>query len=1319
MKFPGHCCRPAAVVILVGSIALLLSAREAKAQSGSSVSYTTAGSIYSQNFDGLPATGTPASTGIFAFGDTSGIDATGMAGWYGEAVTANKYATGPGTGTVTTGGFYGYSVAGAQPVTNIALGMQTASGSGNEIFGLELVNNTGTTLTSFTIDYDAETWHFGTATTAKTLQFGYVVGGGSTLPTISSAGTVTPASGAYVEDAALNYTVAGTGTAGAVDGHATANNTVETATISSIAWASGTTLWLTWDFGTDSAQSPGLAIDNLTFSALGGGTLPANVVWAVNNGVGTWDTTTGNWTGGNPTANLYKTGDNATFNDTHSGAAGGTVTIQAGGVSPGSTTVNTAGTYTFQNTGGDTNGISGTGSLTILGAGKVILTSPNTYSGGTIVSNGTLQISADNQLGASGGTLSIDNATLSITSSITGMNRSLTLGVDGETIATNGNNLANAGATNINGTLTTTGAGNVAFNGAVTFGATSGSLSISAGGSVTLGQLTGTISFGDGASINGNLNIGVAGSSTATRVNFDNGGSSLGVTGIGNINILSTGTSITNAGSTTGDTVSTNIVLNSGGSPFTKGNVAQATYVPGTFVTTIGGTTADFGLTVNSVISGASDVNIAGGGGATTGGGSGSITLGGQSTYTGTTTVNLKSGTVTLGVNNALPVTTDLIFGTESDASGNLTFDLGGNNQQIASLSVGTGFGTGAAFTIINGGGVNGTNSILTISGSTTPATDFSGVISGAIYGISLVKGGSNTLGLSGINTYSGTTTVTGGTLLLDFSPSTAPTSNILFSGVTGSVLSIGGATLNLTGGSGMSDNQQLYGLNVSPGGSTIFLNQNGAASLSLAIGALTQTPGGVVNFSVIPSASGVVATTTNSNVNGILGTWATVGSGTTLAYATQTGSGNQIGAFTGTAAATAAALTDTTGTVNYDLTTASGTAPATFSANTIRYLGAGGTTSPGATSFTVNGLMNGGSGLWTIATHAIIIGANKELDVISNSQGIAISSVIKDNGGGASIVTTSGTGTVTLSGANTYTGGTFLDGGVLSLGVAQNGTVSGPLGASGLISFGGGTLQFSSTNTNATDYSSRFSTAANQEVSIDTNSQNVTFGTALTSVGGSLNKTGLGNLTLSTTNTYSGGTTIQGGALIVGGSISGSTTVQNGGTLGGIGSGGNVEVQSGGKLEPGLTTSGPAVGSFTASSLLWDGGGKLLFELSTTNNTSDHLSLGTGVLAQGASGQYAFDFLGGGKAGQTYDLINFGSTTYSSASLFTATDLAAGLTGNFVLSGSELDVQILAVPEPSAWGALAWGAGLIIGFRRFRRWASGGLRQTAKAAGN
>jgi len=117
------------------------------------------------------------------------------------------------------------------------------------------------------------------------------------------------------------------------------------------------------------------------------------------------------------------------------------------------------------------------------------------------------------------------------------------------------------------------------------------------------------------------------------------------------------------------------------------------------------------------------------------------------------------------------------------------------------------------------------------------------------------------------------------------------------------------------------------------------------------------------------------------------------------------------------------------------------------------------------------------------------------------------------------------GSGTLTLSGSNSYTGGTTLTAGTLALGSAN------AIGASGTISFGGGTLQSSASNT--TDYSARFSNAASQQYKVDTNGQNVTLASNLTSSGGSFTKLGTGAVTLSGSNTYSGGTTVSAGSLV------------------------------------------------------------------------------------------------------------------------------------------------------------------------------------------
>jgi autotransporter-associated beta strand protein len=142
-----------------------------------------------------------------------------------------------------------------------------------------------------------------------------------------------------------------------------------------------------------------------------------------------------------------------------------------------------------------------------------------------------------------------------------------------------------------------------------------------------------------------------------------------------------------------------------------------------------------------------------------------------------------------------------------------------------------------------------------------------------------------------------------------------------------------------------------------------------------------------------------------------------------------------------------------------------------------------------------------------------------------------------------------------------------------LNAGVAETAGVSGPFGnqlanAAGTILFGGGTLQYSAANNN--DYSGRFSTSGNQPISIDTNGQSVTFGTAIQGAGTSLtliDSTGSGSLTLTASNTYSGGTTVASGTLVAENAAA-------------IPSGSLLEIDAGGSLVLGMTGSAYIEGS-------------------------------------------------------------------------------------------------------------------------------------------
>jgi autotransporter-associated beta strand protein len=158
---------------------------------------------------------------------------------------------------------------------------------------------------------------------------------------------------------------------------------------------------------------------------------------------GTWDVnTTQNWTDyqGNPAYYLEGSPpDGAAFSDAALAAGNGNVTVQAAGVNPAYVNfTNASGTYTVG--GGAIGGIATT--LTKTGAGTVVLTGANTYGGGTSLGGGVLSISADNNLGA--GALTFNGGTLLVTGgNAFSTSKAITLNAGGGTVWVNNS----AGAT--------------------------------------------------------------------------------------------------------------------------------------------------------------------------------------------------------------------------------------------------------------------------------------------------------------------------------------------------------------------------------------------------------------------------------------------------------------------------------------------------------------------------------------------------------------------------------------------------------------------------------------------------------------------------------------------------------------------------------------------------------------------------------------------------------------------------------------------------------------------------------------------------------
>ncbi len=311
----------------------------------------------------------------------------------------------------------------------------------------------------------------------------------------------------------------------------------------------------------------------------------------------------------------------------------------------------------------------------------------------------------------------------------------------------------------------------------------------------------------------------------------------------------------------------------------------------------------------------------------------------------------------------------------------------------------------------------------------------------------------------------------------------------------------------------------------------------------------------------------------------------------------------------------------------------------------------------------------------------------------VSAGGSLNVSGVVSSTG--AETLTVNGAGTVILGGANTYTGGTSINGGILNAGVAQNSTVSGPLGASGTISFGGGTLQFSAASS-AWDPSARFNTAASQAYSIDTANQSVTFATALTSSGGTLTMLGAGTLTLDGVNTYSGSTTVSAGTLTIGGA----------GQLGGGSYTGTLSIGASGTFSYNSTASQTLWSVTGAGGLALTGSGTLFLTNAPSYTGPTVVSGGTLVL-QGpnaaSSGLYnstsitinnggtiqvnADNSFQGNNSANTHTVtINTGGTLTVLASADSGTGPSSHITGPLNLNGGTL-----AAPATGFYGYGNW----------------------------
>jgi len=317
----------------------------------------------------------------------------------------------------------------------------------------------------------------------------------------------------------------------------------------------------------------------------------------------------------------------------------------------------------------------------------------------------------------------------------------------------------------------------------------------------------------------------------------------------------------------------------------------------------------------------------------------------------------------------------------------------------------------------------------------------------------------------------------------------------------------------------------------------------------------------------------------------------------------------------------------------------------------------------------------------------------------------------------GTGSFTQAGTGTTTLSLANTYTGNTNVNAGTLSILVdnaiptSSNVTVS-----------SGATLLFGVKDTLQTigglsgSGTVDVTAGSNNVLTVGSGNASATFsGTIQNSVNGTkigLTKTGTGTQTLSGTNTYVGATTVNAGTLLVNGSLaSGSAvTVNNSGSvLGGTGTINgavtisNVASSPGAILEAGTGSTGQTLtlaGSLTL-------GTNSIIELALGPSLTHSTLARTGIGAWSFQSAQKFTFiLNPGTTTGTYNNIITGlAADPGTEGSWTITN--AGFIATFTYDGGvgpgNIDLNVTAVPEPATWfaGALAVA---VVGYWQRRR---------------
>jgi len=687
-------------------------------------------------------------------------------------------------------------------------------------------------------------------------------------------------------------------------------------------------------------------------------------------------------------------------------------------------------------------------------------------------------------------------------------------------------------------------------------------------------------------------------------------------------------------------------------------------------------------------------------------------------------TTLISGGTLRLGSASAYPsgVILQMAQGT--------TFDLNGNSATISNLQ---NSGT-VTSSLITSSAVGGP---LTLTCNSGGSYTFTGIIEdGNATAVSFnYAGGGYTLTLANHNTYTGTTTITSKYLKLGVDNALSSATRVVANGI----LLMNGRTQTINGlsgsGGGVEDAGTLivdFGSRPGTDSDTISstVGNNSALNLTKAGPGTLSFSGGLGFYStgLLKITGGTLKLTCLQNASPI-----TVYGGGTLDV---NGSKFSISTLT---------LGDAGGTMGTVLNS-SGT-PQTM------------TLQGGTTALTVPA---------GAATGNVIQGTNLKLGLSSTTQTITVNGA-SDLTINAAIpngqLTKAGTGTLILTGANTYNssgGNTIINGGVLRAnhgvglpstspltingGVFETGANLARTGgsAAGNMQITGGTSGFSAygadvqvafgtlgsptaltwgsgsflpttlvLNETTADHKVTFLNAINLGAStrtVNVNANVAEMSGALTGTGASgLTKDGPGKLVLSSAaaSSYTGPTLIKAGMMIVNTNLSASSgvTVKSGATLGGTGTiAGSVSLDSGAHIAPGASVGTIHVGSLTLVS-----GNIADFEFKSSPASNDKIDVTTtnGLTLNGGTINL-FDEAGGqwmgvNPVGSPYTLFTYAGTLGGAASNLSVGNPVGAQTYTFASGSGKVTLDI--TPEPATMALLGLGAvAMLFGRRRSRK---------------